>query len=89
MSAAHLQNYHSACNHNERVKNLIRKFDIKLQKAHGERQELLDLENPGDGRPPQKLCFADDARCSDLYLQIQDISRTLEQLNSLILPEEL
>ena len=89
MSAAHLQNYHSAYRHNERVKNLIRKFDNRLKKAHAERQELLDLENPGDGRPPQKLCFADDARCSDLYLQIADLSRTLEQLNTLILPEEL
>jgi len=84
MSAAHLQNYHSAYNHNERVKNLIRKFDIKLKKAHGERGEIIAREDEGE-----KLCFADEARCSDLYLQIADLSRTLEQLNSLILPEEL
>ena len=87
MTAAHLQNFHHPVNHNERVKLLIRKFDIKLKKAHGERQELLDLENPGDGRPPQKLCFADKARASDLYLQVQDLSRTIEQLQQLILPE--
>ncbi len=88
MSAAFDLNFHHPACHNERVKVLIKKFEIKLQKAHGERNEILGLQYPGDGRPPQKLCFADEARCSDLYLTIQDHSRTLEQLNLLILPEE-
>jgi hypothetical protein len=83
MSAAHEQNYHHPVNHNERVKSLIRKFNVKLQGAHGERGEILAREDEGE-----KLCFADKARSSDLYLQISDISRTLEQLDSLILPEE-
>ncbi len=83
MSAAHLQNYHAPQAHNERVKVLIKKFEIKLQKAHGERSEIIDREDSGE-----TLCFADKARCSDLLLTIQDHSRTLEQLNLLILPEE-
>ena len=83
MSAAHLQNYHHPVNHNERVESLIRHFNIKLQKAHGERGEIIAREDEGE-----KLCFADKARCSDLYLQIADLSRTLEQLENLILPLE-
>ena len=83
MSAAHLQNYYAAENHNERVKVLIKKFEIKLDKAHGERNEIIWNEDQGRG----ELCFADEARCSDLYLQIQDHVRTIEQLNNLILPE--
>ena len=84
MSAAHLQNYHSPENHNRRVRVLIKKFNIDLDRAKGERGEIIAREDEGE-----KLCFADEARCSDLYLQIADLSRTLEQLNSLILPEEL
>jgi len=82
MSAAHLQNYYAAENHNERVKVLIKKFEIKLDKAKGEYSEIIGREDRGE-----KLCFADEARCSDLYLQIQDHARTIEQLNNLILPE--
>ncbi len=84
MSAAHLQNHHAPQAHNERVKVLIKKFEIKLQKALGERSGIIDREDNGE-----TLCFADKARCSDLLLTIQDHTRTLEQLNSLILPEEL
>ena len=84
MAAAHLQNYHSPENHNRRVRVLIKKFNIDLDRAKGERGEIIAREDEGE-----KLCFADEARCSDLYLQIADLSRTLEQLNSLILPEEL
>ena len=72
----------SADNHNERVKVLIKKFEIKLDKAHGERNEIIWNEDRGE-----KLCFADEARCSDLCLQIQDHARTINQLNKLILPE--
>jgi hypothetical protein len=82
MSAAHLQNYHSAESHNERVKRLIRKFDLRLKKAKAERQELLNLERDG-----YKLCFADEAQCSSLYIQVRDLTDTLNQLNELILPE--
>ncbi len=83
MTAAHFQNYHSPENHNSRVKGLIKKFTIDLQKAHGERNEIIAREDDGE-----KLCFADKARCSDLYLTIADLSRTLEDLNTLILPTE-
>lgn len=83
MTAAHLQNYHHPVNHNNRVKGLIKKFAIDLQKAHGERNEIIAREDDGE-----KLCFADKARCSDLYLTIADLSRTLEQLNTLTLPTE-
>ena len=83
MSAAHLQNYHHPVNHNNRVKSLLKKFTIDLQKANGERNEIIAREDDGE-----KLCFADKARCSDLYLTIADLSRTLEQLNTLILPTE-
>jgi len=83
MTAAHLQNFHHPVNHNSRVERLIRKFDNRLKKAHSERSEIIAREDEGE-----KLCFADEARCSDLYLQIADLSATLEQLNSLILPEE-
>lgn len=83
MSESHLQNYHHPENHNRRVKVLIKKFSIDLQGVKGERGEILAREDEGE-----KLCFADKARSSDLYLQIADLSRTLEQLNSLILPEE-
>ena len=82
MSAAHLQNYHAPEAHNARVKSLIRKFNIKLQKAQGERLEIVHRELDGE-----KLCFADKARCSDLYLQIADLDATLIDLDSLILPE--
>ncbi len=83
MTAAHFQNYHSPENHNDRVKGLIKKFTIDLQRAHGERGEIISRDDAGE-----KLCFADKARCSDLYLTIADLSRTLEQLNTLILPTE-
>ncbi len=83
MSAAFELNYHHPACHNERVKVLIKKFEIKLAKAHGERSEIIDREDNGE-----TLCFADKARCSDLLLTIQDLSRTLEQLNNLILPLE-
>ncbi len=83
MSAAFELNYHHPACHNERVKVLIKKFEIKLAKAHGERNEIIASQVIDD-----TLCFADKARCSDLYLQIQDLSRTLEQLNNLILPLE-
>ena len=82
MSAAFHLNYHAPPAHNERVKVLIKKFEIKLQKAQGYRNEILDGEYKGEA-----LCFADKARCSDLTLTIQDHVRTLEQLNNLILPE--
>ena len=82
MSAAFELRYHAPPAHNERVKVLIKKFEIKLDKAHGERNEIIEREDQGE-----KLCFADEARCSDLYLQIQDHARTIEQLNNLILPE--
>ena len=82
MSAAFHLNYHAPPAHNERVKNLIRKFEIKLKKAHGKRNEIIEREDRGE-----KLCFADEAQCSDLHLQIQDHTRTLEQLSNLILPE--
>ena len=83
MSAAFDLNFHHPACHNERVKVLIKKFEIKLQKALGERSGIIDREDNGE-----TLCFADKARCSDLLLTIQDHSRTLEQLNLLILPEE-
>ena len=83
MSAAFELRYHAPPAHNERVKVLIKKFEIKLDKAHGERSEIIEREDQGE-----KLCFADEARCSDLYLQIQDHARTIEQLNNLILPVE-
>lgn len=82
MSAAFELRYHHPAAHNERVKNLIRKFDIKLQKANGERSEIISREDEGE-----TLCFADKARSGDLYLTIQDLSRTLQQLDQLILPE--
>ena len=83
MTAAYLQNYHHPANHNERVRHLIRKFNVKLQKAQGERGEIINREKSGE-----KLCFADEARCSDLYLQINDLAATILQLGTLILPEE-
>ena len=83
MSAAHLQNYHAPEAHNDRVKALIRKFNIKLQKAQGERQEILGREDRGE-----KLCFADKARASDLYLQASDLAATIIDLDSLTLPTE-
>jgi len=82
MSAAFELRYHAPPAHNERVKVLIKKFEIKLDKAKGEYSEIIGREDRGE-----KLCFADEARCSDLYLQIQDHARTIEQLNNLILPE--
>ena len=83
MSAAHLQNFHHYSSHNERVKSLIRKFDRRLKKARAERQELLNLEKDG-----YKLCFADEARCSDLFIQVRDLTDTILQLETLILPED-
>jgi hypothetical protein len=82
MSAAFELRYHAPPAHNERVKVLIKKFEIKIDKAKGEYSEIIGREDRGE-----KLCFADEARCSDLYLQIQDHARTIEQLNNLILPE--
>jgi hypothetical protein len=82
MTAAFHLNYHAPPAHNERVKVLIKKFEIKLQKAHGERSEILSKE-----KHFAPLSFVDEARCSDLFLTIQDHTRTLEQLNNLILPE--
>jgi hypothetical protein len=84
MSAAFELRYHAPPAHNERVKVLIKKFQIKLDKAHGERNEIIWNEDQGRG----VLCPSDEARCSDLYLQIQDHARTIEQLNNLILPVE-
>jgi len=83
MSAAFELNYHHPACHNERVKVLIKKFEIKLDKAHGERSEILSKEKHFAPLP-----FVDEARCSDLFLQIQDHTRTIEQLNNLILPLE-
>ena len=83
MSAAFELNYHHPACHNERVKVLIKKFEIKLDKAHAKRNEIIWRENRGE-----ELCFPDKARCSDLLLQIQDHTRTIEQLNNLILPLE-
>ena len=83
MTAAHEQNYHHPVNHNDRVKRLIRKYNAKLGKAKAERQLLLDKEDAGE-----KLCFADDAQCSSLFIQILDLSDTVLQLEALILPEE-
>jgi len=83
MSAAFELNYHHPACHNERVKVLIKKFEIKLDKAHGERNEMIWHEDQVGN-----LCFADKARCSDLLLTIQDHTRTIEQLNNLILPLE-
>ena len=68
--------------HNEKVKRLIRKFNSRLLAINSERMEIIEREHEGE-----KLCFADKARCSDLYLQAADLSRTIEQLNSLILSE--
>ena len=82
MSAAFELNYHQAAYHNERVKVLIKKFEIKLDWAHGQRNELIEREDQGEA-----LCLPDVARCSDLLLQIHDHARTIEQLNNLILPE--
>ena len=82
MTAAHLQNHHAPEAHNGRVKRLIKKFNIKLQKVQGERQEILGREDRGE-----KLCFADKARASDLYLQASDLAATLIDLDNLILPE--
>ena len=83
MTAAHEQNYHHPANHNDRVNRLIRKYDAKLGKAKAERRLLLDREAAGE-----KLCFADDAQCSCLYIQIMDLADTVLRLESLILPEE-
>ena len=83
MSAAHLQNYHPPSSHNERVTRLLRRFDNRLKKARAERQELINLENDG-----YKLCFADEARCSSLFIQVRDLTDTILQLESLILPED-
>jgi len=79
----HPQSYHHPVNHNRRVKALIGKFWSRLLKAHGERQEILDREDEGE-----KLCFEDEYEASRLYLQMADLSRTVEQLHNLILPEE-
>jgi len=83
MSAAFDLNFHHPACHNERVKVLIKKFEIKLQKAHGERNEIIDREDSGE-----TLNYVDLRKASDLLLTIQDHSRTLGQLNLIILPEE-
>lgn len=83
MSAAHLQNYHHPVNHSERVKRLVRKFNNRLKKARAERQELINLERDG-----YKLCFADEAQCSSLFIQVRDLADTILQLESLIIPED-
>ena len=82
MTAAHLQNYHSPDNHNRRVQVLIRKFNLKLDKVNGEYGEIIGREDRGE-----LLCFADEARCGDLFLTRQDLVRTIEALDQLILPE--
>jgi len=82
MSAAFHLNYHAPPAHNERVKVLVKKFEIKLQKASGKRNEIIAREDVG-----YTLSFIDEARCSELLLTIQDHARTIEQLNNLILPE--
>lgn len=84
MSAIHAQNFHHPLNHNERTHTLIRKFNVKLDRAKGERQEILDKEKAGE-----RLCFADEARCSSLFFEISDLTSTIVQLESLILPEDL
>ena len=82
MSASFELNYHAPPAHNERVKVLIKKFEIKLDKAHGERNEIIGREDQGE-----KLGYVDLRKASDLLLTIQDHARTLDQLNKLILPE--
>ncbi len=82
MSAAHLQNYHAPEAHNARVKSLIKKFNIKLQKAQGERMEIVNRELDGE-----KLSYVDLRKASDLYLKIADLDATLVDLDSIILPE--
>lgn len=77
-------NYYHPVNHNRRVKQLIRKFNNKLDRAKGERSEILDGLRFGCG---DVLSPEQDARCSQLYLQIADLSATIEQLRKLILPE--
>ena len=83
MSAAFELNYHHPACHNERVKVLIKKFEIKLDKAHGERNEIIEREDEGE-----TLGYVDLRKASDLLLTIQDHARTIEQLNNLILPLE-
>ena len=83
MSAAHLQNYHSPENHNRRLQVLARKFNVKLDKAKGRYSEIIEREDRGE-----KLCFADEAQCGNLYLTIQDLTRTIEALETLELPLE-
>ncbi len=82
MTAAHEQNFYHPVNHNRRVQALIRKFNLKLDKVEGEYGELIAREDRGE-----ILCFADEARCGDLFLTRQDIVRTLVGLDQLILPE--
>ena len=54
-----------------------------ISRIYGERNEIIAREVEAE-----KLSFPDIARASDLYLQIADLSRTLEQLDQLILPED-
>jgi hypothetical protein len=83
MSSASSLNYHAPPAHNERVKALIKKFEIKLNKAHGLCNEIIWREDRWERIEP-----AEEAQYSDLLLQIRDNVRTLEQLDSLLLPEE-
>jgi hypothetical protein len=83
MTAAHLQNYHAPENHNQRLQVLVRKFNIQLDKAKGRYSEIIEREDRGE-----KLCFADEAQCGNLYLVIQDLTRTIEALETLELPLE-
>ena len=83
MTAAHFQNYHSPENHNRRLQVLVRKFNVKLDKAKGKYSEIVEREDRG-----VKLCFADEAQCGDLFLTIQDLTRTIEALDALQLPVE-
>jgi len=82
MSAAFELNCHHPECHNERVKVLIKKFQIKIRKASGEYSEIIYREGRGE-----KLCSADKARSSDLCFQILDNVRTIEQLLYLTIPE--
>ena len=76
-------NYHEPACHNERVKALIKRFEIKLDKARGERDEIIFREDQGEA-----LCPPDIARCSDLFLATQEHARTIWDLNNLLLPLE-
>ena len=84
MTAAHLQNFHHPVAHNARVKRLIRKFTVELSRTKCGYEELLSEEESG----PRMACEDRTRAVSVLYLKIADIGRTIEELESLIIPEE-